>query len=91
MTGEENIYKNENRDTDVIENAMIVLTDYQLMTVIGYAMQAKGEKFDLFVLRGICSDLVLKRLNDKKVFEHVYVFRDEKEIAEPYKKNVIVG
>ena len=91
MTREENIYEKENRDIDVIENAMIVLTDYQLMTVIGYAMQAKGEKFDLFVLRGICSDLVLKRLNDKKVFEHVYVFRDEKEIAEPSRKNVIVG
>lgn len=91
MTREENIYKNENRDTDVIENAMIVMTDYQLLTVIGYALQAKNVKSDLFVLRGICSDLVLKRLNDKKVFEHVYVFRDEKEIAEPTRKNVIAG
>jgi hypothetical protein len=91
VTREENIYEKEKRDIDVIENAMIALTAYHLLIVIGYAMQAKNEKFDLFVLRGICSDLVLKRLNDKKVFEHVYVFRDEKEIAEPSRKNVIAG
>ena len=91
MTREENIYEKENSGIDVIENAMIVMTDYQLLAVIGYALQAKNAKSDLFVLRGICSDIVLKRLNDKKVFEHVYVFRNEKEIAEPSKKNVIAG
>ena len=83
--------ENENRDTFVVENAMIAMTSYHLLIVIGYAMQTKDEKFDLFILKGICNDLVLKRLNDKKVFEHVYIFQDEKEIAEPSKKNVVVG
>lgn len=91
VTRQESFYENENRDKGVVENAMIAMTAYHLVILIGYAMQAKSEKYDLFVIRGICNDLVLKRLNDKKVFEHVYVFQDEKEIVEPSKKNVIVG